>query len=130
MLNTSRFYTELGNLFYAIAAADKKIRPEEKKILHEEIQYGWKHYDPSTDRFGTDRAYTIEFEFETMEDIVETAGHAYESFVSFYRENERSFDEPTRQRIFNSARHIAESARKINASELGYLVDLKKLLGV
>lgn len=130
MLNTRQFYTELGNLFYAIAAADKKIRPEEKKILHDEVQYGWKHYDDSTDRYGSDRAYVIEFEFETLEDLSIAADKAFRSFVSYFRENEMGFDPHTRQRIFSSARHIAESARKINTHELDYLVQLKKLLAV
>ena len=40
----------MGNLFYAIAAADKKIRLEERNILHEEILYAWKHHDHSMDR--------------------------------------------------------------------------------
>lgn len=130
MLHSTEFYTELGNLFYAIAAADRKIRPEEKKILHDEVQYGWKHFESSTDRFGSDRAYVIEYEFDTLEDIDENAGRAFESFVNYFHDNPAYFDDHTRKRIFNSARHIAESARKINASELDFLVRLKKLLAV
>jgi hypothetical protein len=45
MQNPRRLYKELGNLFYAIAAADKIIRQEEKKTLHEEIIFSWKHYE-------------------------------------------------------------------------------------
>ncbi len=130
MQDSRRFYTELGNLFYAVAAADKKIRPEERDALHDEIRYAWKHYDDSTDRYGSDRAYLIEFEFDTMEDLSETPDKAFESFVSYFRENERMLDEATKIRIFNSARHIAESVRKINTAELDYLVQLKKLLKV
>ena len=36
MLSSRRFYKELGNLFYAIAAADKKISDKEKKALDED----------------------------------------------------------------------------------------------
>lgn len=128
MLNTKKLYKELGNLFYAIAAADKKIRPEEKKTLNDEIQYAWKHYDNSTDRFGSDRAYLIQFEFETMEENTESADDAFDSFVSFFKENQKNIDAGTRRRIFNSSRHIAESIRKINQEELEYLVKLKELM--
>ncbi|MBK9380165.1 MAG: hypothetical protein IPN39_02390 [Chitinophagaceae bacterium] len=128
MLNSRRFYKELGNLFYAIAAADKKIRPEERNILHEEILYAWKHHDHSMDRFGSDRAFLIEFEFETMEDEFETAENAFLSFVRFFKENENEIDIANRIKIFNSARHIAESVRKINADELGYLLRLKEMM--
>lgn len=118
----------MGNLFYAIAAADKKIRPEERNILHEEILFAWKQHDHSTDRFGSDRAFLIEFEFETMEDEFETAENAFSSFVRFYKENENEIDIANRAKIFSSARHIAESVRKINADELGYLLRLKEIM--
>jgi hypothetical protein len=130
MINTRRFYKELGNLFYAIAAADKNISPKEKKTLDDEVQFAWKHYDTTTDRFGSDRAFLIEFEFETMEDKGETAENAFLAFESFFNDNLELIDEPTRHRIFNSARHIAESVRKINHEELAYLVRLKKLLEI
>jgi hypothetical protein len=130
-MNTSRrFYKELGNLFYAIAAADKKISAKEKKALDEEVQFAWKHYDPSTDRFGSDRAFLIEFEFETMEDNMETAENAFLSFQDYFRDAEKEIDLPTRNRIFNSARHIAEGVRKINQEELNYLMRLKELLRI
>ena len=60
MLSSRRFYKELGNLFYAIAAADKKISDKEKKALDEEVQVAWKHFDHTTDRFGSDRALLTE----------------------------------------------------------------------
>lgn len=120
----------MGNLFYAIAAADKNISSREKKKLDDEVQFAWKHYDHTSDRFGSDRAFLIEFEFETMEDASETAENAYQSFETFFRENQGRIDEHTRQRIFNSARHIAESVRKINKDELAYLVRLKNLMNV
>lgn len=130
MLKYNNFYKQLGNLFYAIASADGKIRPEEKNKLNDEIQYSWKHFDHTTDRFGSDRAFVIQYEFDSMEDAFETPGHAYESFELYFRDNEASIDDHTRHKIFNSARHIAESMRKINASELGYLVRLKKLMKI
>ncbi len=130
MKDPRRFYKELGNLFYAIAAADKNIRKEEREKLHDEIQFAWKHYDNETDRFGTDRAWLIEFEFEALEDSMTDADEAWEMFRAWFKDNEKSIDHHTRVRIFNSARHIAESVRKINEEELEYLVKLKKLMEV
>ncbi len=127
MVETRRFYKELGNLFYAIAASDKKIGPGEIKKLDEEVQYGWRHYDKSSDRFGTDRAFLIEFEFETMEDEMVSAKDAFKSFEDYFLEFQDKINEQTRKRIFNSAKHIAESVHKINAAEHKYL-SLKKLL--
>jgi len=128
MLDTKKLYVELGNLFYAIAASDEKIRPEEKKKLNDEIEYAWKHFDESTDRFGSDRAYLIRFEFDTLEDQSIPADDAFHSFAAFFDKNKKDLDTATRRRIFNSARHIAETIRKINKQELTYLVQLKELM--
>lgn len=128
MQHPRQLYKELGNLFYAIAAADKKIRPEEKQTVHDEVMYSWKHYENSLDRFGSDRAFLIEFEFETLEDESVSAETAFSLFESFFRMHEKEFDSASRIRIFNSARHIAESVRKINHDELQYLVRLKSLM--
>lgn len=120
----------MGNLFYAIAAADKKIRKEERSQLEKEIQETWRHYDHTTDRFGSDRAFLIEFEFEAMEDESVMAETAYSRFESFFNEFDSQIDYTTRHIIFNSARHIAECVRKINTAELDYLMRLKKLMKV
>ena len=128
MQNPRELYRELGNLFYAIAAADKKIRPEERKTLHDEILFAWKHHENSTDRFGSDRAFLIEFEFETMEENSATAENAYQLFETYFQGHENEFDQASRVKIFNSARHIAECVRKINHDELNYLIRLKALL--
>ncbi len=129
-MNTQRFYKELGNLFYSIAAADGRIGVLEKKIVEDEVKYAWKHFDHGTDRFGSDRAFLIEFEFEAMEDSNEPAESAFNSFEEFFEEYASMMDAPVRKKIFNSARHIAEITRKINQDELSYLIRLRKLMGI
>ena len=128
MNDIRRFYKELGNLFYAIAASDKNISPAEKQKLDDEVQFAWRHYDHSTDRFGTDRAFLIEFEFEAMEDEMASAKDAFSSFQDYFVENKNQIDSSTRKRIFNSAKHIAETVHKVNGAEHKYLDRLKKLM--
>ena len=130
MIETRRFYKELGNLFYAIASSDKTIDTKEKKKLDEEVQFAWRNYDNSTDRFGTDRAFLIEFEFETAEDEMISSKEAFQSFEDYFLESQDNINEQTRKRIFNSAKHIAESMHKINAAEHKYLNRLKKLMKI
>jgi hypothetical protein len=125
-----QFYKELGNLFYSIAATDNKITEKEKEILDKEVQYSWKHFENSKDRFGSDRSFLIEFEFETMEDMFVSSENAFRSFENYFTENEKMIEPGTRKRIYNSARHIAESFRKINRNELELLERLKKLLKI
>lgn len=130
MKDSRRFYKELGNLFYAIAAADKQISAKEKEVVDREVQFAWKHFDNSFDRFGTDRAYLVEFEFETMEENDVSSADAFASFAAWFTENEQGIDRHTRDKIFQSARHIAEGTRRINRHELPLLVQLKALMNV
>lgn len=128
MKDTLQLYKELGNLFYAIAAADNNISSEEKKKLDDEIQYAWKHYEDSKDEYGSDNSFLIQFEFETMEDQYQSSEDAFKSFEYFFKENHNDINKATRHRIYNSAKHIAESVRKINFPELEYLNKLKELM--
>lgn len=130
MKDSRKFYKALGDLFYAIAAADDTVRAEEKAQLDKEIQFAWKHYDNSTDRFGSDRAFLTEFEFEAMEDSMIPAEAAYNAFEAYFDDHQQEIDTHTRVRIFNSARHIAEATRKLNKEETKYLIRLKNLLRV
>ncbi|MFT4015378.1 MAG: hypothetical protein QM668_00330 [Agriterribacter sp.] len=130
MKDSRKFYKALGDLFYAIAAADDTVRAEEKAQLDKEIQFAWKHYDNSTDRFGSDRAFLTEFEFEAMEDSMISAEEAYNAFEAYFNDHQQEIDTYTRVRIFNSARHIAEATRKLNKEETKYLIRLKNLLRV
>ncbi|MBN8859977.1 MAG: hypothetical protein J0H29_16390 [Sphingobacteriales bacterium] len=130
MKDSRKFYKALGDLFYAVAAADHIVRAEEREQLDNEIQFAWKHYDNSTDRFGSDRAFLTEFEFEAMEDNMTPAEEAYEAFEAYFSDHQQEIDTHTRIRIFNSARHIAEAIRKLNKEETKYLVRLKHLLSV
>ena len=65
-----------------------------------------------------------------MEDQFKTSAIAFQSFEEFFTEYQNELDVATRNRVFNSARHIAESVRRINKSELGYLVKLKTLMNI
>ncbi|MCX8019887.1 MAG: hypothetical protein N2747_05275 [Chitinophagaceae bacterium] len=130
MKDIHRFYKELGNLFYAIAYADGKITATERNMLHEEVKKTWLDWENSKDRFGTDRAFLIEFEFETMEDAGVKPREAYQSFADYFKDHEPEFDLHLKRKIFESSRRIAESVRKINADELDYLIRLKKLFGL
>jgi len=130
VLNYNRLYKELGNLFFAIAYSDGKITPKEKECLNNEIQFSWKHFEESKDRFGSDRSFVIQYEFETMEDSFNSAEDAFKSFEFYFKENEENIDNHTRHKIYNSARHIAETVKKINAIEFNYLVRLKKLMHI
>jgi hypothetical protein len=128
MLYYKNLYTALGNLFYAIASADGKISKEEKQQLEELIQYFWKHVESSTDEFATDAANLIWFQFDYNQEEWESPAVAFENFADYFREAGADISPYLRDRIWSSARSIANSRRHINMYEEAMLVALKALL--
>ena len=83
-------YAELGKLFYHIADIDGKVAPDEKVELQKCIRKTWKPMEGSTDRYGTDQAYLINFSFE-FEEAEPVPENYFKSFESFYQQNRPAF---------------------------------------
>lgn len=120
-------YTELGKLFYHLAAADGKVQSAEKKILHELILDKWKVLEDSEDEFGTDLSNLIEFSFdyETSEVVTEDG---LTSFEEFYRVNKEQFTPAISTKILETAGEIADAYRGKNKEEQAFLKNLETML--
>jgi hypothetical protein len=127
--NYKKFYDKLGHLFYAIAAADNKVRAEEKSMLHKMVEEDWLNLENSQDDFGTDAAFGIEFVFDRLEEKQLTAEQAYEAFESYYQNNPEMFDEDVIRRIYHTASRIADAFHDKNKSEQNLLARIHLLLG-
>ena len=86
-----KFYQRLGCLFYAIAAIDKTVRPEEIVRLRQCVTETWLSVDDLKDEFGEDAAYQIEIVFNWLESEVQDANENYDRFVDYYLNNPKAF---------------------------------------
>ncbi len=120
-------YTELGKLFYHLAASDGKVQPAEKKTLHELILIKWKPLEDSADEYGTDLSNLIEFSFdyETSEVVTEDGLNSFEEFYKVHREH---FTPEISNKIIETAGEIADAYRGKNKDEQAFLNSLQKLL--
>ena len=125
---SKKFYVELGKLFYAIAAADGKIRPQEVQSLKKLIREDLVPMEDGHDKFGTDHAYLAEFEFDVLVDKGIRSEAAYKSFLSYVKENDKHIDDYMRQKAVSIAEKIADSYKGINDKEKKMLEDLKQHL--
>ena len=57
------FYQKLGELFYAVAAADKIVQKSEYEALRKMVISDWKDLDDYEDVFHTDAAFHIDHTF-------------------------------------------------------------------
>ena len=122
------FYQKLGELFYAIAAADKTVREAEYKQLTKVVEEEWKSMDTFEDGLGTDAAYQISIVFEWFDYEQLDANECFESFADYKKEHPKLFTKERKQLIWKTANAIASSFSDQNKSEVIMLTKLKILL--
>jgi hypothetical protein len=122
------FYQSLGKLFYAIAAADKVIKPEEIEALESLVKKEWLEVDAYQDQFGSDAAYQIEITFDWLAQNQMLASEAFEDFADYKKLNDNKFDNSLNQLILKTAEKIASSFAGKNKSELIMLSKLESIL--
>ncbi|MFS4491276.1 hypothetical protein [Maribacter sp. 2308TA10-17] len=124
----NEFYQSLGKLFYAVAMADKNVRPIEIERLKEDVQKYWLPVDAIEDEFGTDAGYQIEIVFDWLQQEEKEGNTYFQEFVDFYKEHPGKFTKAIKQLIFKTADDIASSFANKNKSELILLAKLKLLM--
>lgn len=122
------FYQNIGKLFYAVAAADNVVRPEEVKALKEIVENEWVKVEKTRDEYGTDAAYQIEIIFDWLDENQPGATKAFEEFKEFKKENEEMFNKELKQLIWKTADAIAASFAGRNKAELTMLTEIKRIL--
>lgn len=124
----NEFYQSLGKLFYAVAMADKNVRPIEIERLKEDVRKYWLPVDAIEDEFGSDAGYQIEIVFDWLQQEEKESDTYFQEFIDFYKEYPSKFSQHIKQLIFKTADDIASSFAGKNKSELILLAKLKLLL--
>jgi hypothetical protein len=122
------FYQKMGELFYAIAAADNVVRKTEYDALKNIVTEKWKDLDDYEDPFHTDAAYQIEVVFDWFDYEQLDANDCFDSFADYKKENPKLFTTERKKLIWETADAIASSFAGKNKSELIMLAKLKMLL--
>ncbi len=122
------FYQKMGELFYAVVAADNVVRKEEYESLKKIVAEQWKNLDSFEDSFGTDAAYQIEVVFDWFDYEQLDAKDCFDSFADYKKEHPQFFNKDRKELIWKTATAIATSFSGANKSELIMLATLKRLL--
>jgi len=121
------FYQNIGELFYAVAAADNVVREAEYKELTRFVEEEWKSMDDYQDTFGTDAAYQIAIVFEWFDYERMEADDCFESFSNYYKNHKKLFSEKRKKLIVKTVQKIASSFNGTNKSELIMITKLQLL---
>ncbi|MCB9251744.1 MAG: hypothetical protein H6605_04715 [Flavobacteriales bacterium] len=122
------FYQHLANVFYALAASDKKVREEELLELKKIIRTDWVKVEDSHDEFGTDLAYHIEIVFEWLMENDWNNEQILEDFRKFKESNSELFTDDIKQLILTTSNNIAGAFFGINKAESAFIGNLKEIL--
>lgn len=131
MSSNLQLYQELGCLFYALAceSADGSLLLSDKERVEEIILFNWVTFE-NNDRFNTDNAYRILFQFGNLDEVFTTADDAFDSFEKYYCTHKEQFDATLRNKIFTSAARIAQEIGEAHHQLSTHLSKLQSLLGI
>lgn len=121
------FYQKLGELFYAIAAADKVVKAEEYNALTKLITDDWNVYKNVNDFYNEAEGYQIEFVFNALENKEIDAKTCFSNFKNYARKEPKLFTKETIELILKTTNTIASAFSSKNKSELIMLANLKLL---
>lgn len=120
------FYQNLGKLFYAIAASDKMVRPEEYAKLKDIVKKDWMSSNLIEDSFKKNAEASIINTFNWLENDKEyDAETCYNSFVTYKKQNKALFINEVNQLIIKTATAIVYAFSGSNKQELILLTKLK-----
>ena len=122
------FYQKIGELFYAVAAADKVVRKSEYEALIKIVNKHWIKMDDCEDEFHSDAAYQIEIVFGWLDYNSLDADECFEDFKYFKKEHPSLFNLERKKLIWTTANAIADAFSGKNKSELILLTKLKLVL--
>lgn len=122
------FYQKMGELFYAIAAADKVVKEEEYKALKDLVSSEWKKLDSSKDQFNSNAVSQIEVVFDWFDYEQLDANDCFDSFADYKKSHPALFTEERKKIIWDTANAIASAFAGKNKSELIMLAKLKRIL--
>ena len=123
-----RFYSEVGKLLYAIAAANGIVNREEYKKLRDIVEKKLVPEEHSTDQFGTDSAYYAEIEFDILLEQSADSTACFNSFCNYVEAHRTAFDAHLQAMTLNLTKELAHVDQGTNAKETEMIKKLKKRL--
>lgn len=120
-------YTNLGFLFYSVAAGDGQVRKVEVEALKRLVKERWMPLESSRDEFGVDAAEYITMSFDYANDNNVDANEALQRFRDAYRDHGRHFDASLKALVLETAAAISDAYGHTNKTELTQLTSIQEL---
>ncbi|MBC7861429.1 MAG: TerB family tellurite resistance protein [Bacteroidia bacterium] len=123
-----QFYSELGKLLYAVAAADGIVSEKEKQALLAIVRKDLLEGEEHKDEFGTNTALYSEIEFDFMNETFDTPEEAFNSFIDFITEHASAIDARLKDVCLRVTTDLGKAYEGINGKEKELIEKLKNIL--
>ncbi len=120
-------YTNLGFLFYSVAAGDGQVREVEVDTLKQLVKERWMPLEGSRDEFGVDAAEYITMAFDYAKENRLDVKQANERFKASYLEHRSRFDPDLKRLVLDTTTAITDAYGHTNKAELAALTQLQEL---
>jgi uncharacterized tellurite resistance protein B-like protein len=124
----SKFYQNLGKLFYAFAAADKMVHQDEVETVKKIVNTDWLQHDGEKSKTEIEAMRQIKITFYNLANKKEDAKKCLQEFQQYKLDNEYLFNDEVKKLIWKTANEIAAAFSSNNKSELILLADLGLIL--
>lgn len=117
MKNYTEFYKQLGNLLYAMAAIDGNVAEKEMLELKRLVKDEFVPHEDSVDEFGTDAAYSVEYQFDMLQASDNGADMAWEEVSDYLERNASKLPQEDLDLMMHAAERVADAFHGINKQE-------------
>lgn len=124
----SKFYQNLGKIFYAIAASDKMVHQDEVETVKKIVNTDWLTHDGEKSKTEIEAMRQIKITFYDLANKKEDAKKCLQEFQQYKLDNEYLFNDEVKKLIWKTANEIAAAFSNNNKSELILLADLGLIL--
>ena len=124
----SKFYQNLGKIFYAIAAADKMVHQDEVETVKKIVNTDWLAHDGEKSKTEIEAMRQIKITFYDLANKKEDAKKCLQEFQQYKLDNDYLFNDEVKKLIWKTVNEIAAAFSSNNKSELILLADLGLIL--
>jgi len=118
----------IGYLVYAVASADKKVRPAEKQIIHDYINENWKLLADNEDPFGVRALDYIDKIVTKFEEHQIESEDAIQAFKVLFQDNKELFTPQIKHFIIDLCIKTGSAFNRMNKHELVLMSRIENLL--
>lgn len=116
-LNLKLFYKELGQLLYAVAMSDGKVRKQEFEAVDKFIYDELLPIEHSSDSSGMNKAFYSEFEFEDIMSKKLPAQLVFDNYLTYLKSNAPFLTDQHKSIIVNAVERVADAYKNTNKKE-------------